>query len=246
MPEDDLTAPRFRVLIVDDQEPVRTFVQRVLQQRYEAVIAADAFEAMRLAETNGPFDLLVSDVKMPMMAGDELASNLRRTDPTLKVLYLTGYSGQLFATRNALSPGEAFLDKPTTVQGLLEAVALMLSGRIPPPRAARLRVPGAWVRLANDAGPIVLLNVNGLLAHIGTQVDVGSIWPLILDLPSACVHVRGRVVSTEPASSLSSDAPDGVEAVALAFIDASAETRSTLERICREHGLPQPAPKMIG
>src|SRR5258706_8147433 len=90
MPADDQTARRFRVLIVDDEEPVRTFVQRVLQQRYETASAADAVEAMQRARTEGPFDLVVTDVNMPKMAGDELAAQLRREGPTPKLCFLSG------------------------------------------------------------------------------------------------------------------------------------------------------------
>ena len=107
------------VLIVDDEEVVRTFVQRVLHEAgYETVTASD-----------GP-DLLLTDVNMPQMSGDELARQLRQTRPGLKVLYLTGFSDQLFQEKSTLWQDEAYLDKPCSVLALLQAVSLITVGRI--------------------------------------------------------------------------------------------------------------------
>lgn len=150
------SAPACRALVVDDEEPVRSLVDRVLRRRGDdTATAADGYEAIRIAETQGPFDLLVTDLAMPGMAGDELARRLRRVDPALKILYLTGYSDRLFEGRSILWEGEAFLDKPMSVQALVEAVTLLLSGRIPPPGAARVKVPGTSVCLANDEADLL-------------------------------------------------------------------------------------------
>ena len=67
---------------------------------------------------------------MPQMAGDELARRLRRDEPKLKILYLTGYSDRLFKDKVTLWEDEAFLDKPCTVKSLKEAVSLLLSGSL--------------------------------------------------------------------------------------------------------------------
>ena len=55
---------------------------------------------------------------MPQMTGDELARRLRQDEPALKVLYLTGYSDQLFKEKITLWQDEAFLEKPCTIDGL--------------------------------------------------------------------------------------------------------------------------------
>ena len=81
-------------------------------------------------ESEPPFDLLVTDLRMPGMGGDELARQVRQRQPELKVLYLTGFSDQLFRDKGAMWEGEAFLEKPVTATGLLEAVSLLLYGRI--------------------------------------------------------------------------------------------------------------------
>ena len=121
---------RIRVLVVDDEESILTFAERALSVAgYEVVVASDGPETLRLVDVQSrPFDLFVIDVQMPEMRGDELARQLRRRDPDVKVLYFTGYSDRLFDSRQTLWEHEAFIEKPVTVKGLLEAVALLLFG----------------------------------------------------------------------------------------------------------------------
>src|SRR5437667_5342382 len=127
------TAPKGpgRVLIVDDEEPVRRFVERVLHEAgYETSIAGDGPEAIDVAAKMSGIDVLVTDVMMPNMLGDELARRLRQNEPDLKVLYLTGYSDRLFKEKVTLWEAEAFLDKPCSVAGLRQAVSLLLYGHV--------------------------------------------------------------------------------------------------------------------
>jgi two-component system cell cycle sensor histidine kinase/response regulator CckA len=117
-----------RVLVVDDEESVRNFVSRVLREAgCSTTMASDGIEAIQAA-SNESFDLLLTDLMMPHMNGDEVARRLRAREPDLPVLYLTGYSDRLFAERMTLWESEAFLDKPCSVTGLLEAVSL-ITGR---------------------------------------------------------------------------------------------------------------------
>jgi CheY-like chemotaxis protein len=113
-----------RVLVVDDEAPIRTFTARVLRDAgYVTAVAANAPDALSIAEGEAPFDLFVLDVTMPGMRGDELARRLRQGSPDAKVLYLTGFSDRLFEERSVLWEGEAFVEKPVTPQGLREARA---------------------------------------------------------------------------------------------------------------------------
>ena len=83
-----------RVLIVDDEPAIRRFLDEVLRGAgYETVLAGDGEDAF---EIPGPFDLLLTDLMMPRMAGDVLALKMFKRDPKLKVLYLTGQSDRLF------------------------------------------------------------------------------------------------------------------------------------------------------
>jgi CheY-like chemotaxis protein len=130
---DDFTPASDRVrtvLIVDDDESIRLYVNRVLSEAgYRTTIAVDGADAIAAA-ARGPFDLLLTDVVMPNMSGAELAERLRQDRPRLKVLYLTGHSDWLFAQQNKLLEGEAFLEKPCTAVGLQQAVSLAITGSV--------------------------------------------------------------------------------------------------------------------
>jgi two-component system cell cycle sensor histidine kinase/response regulator CckA len=122
-----------RVLVVDDEEPVRKFVERVLREvGYETRLASDGPEALEVAKSGAAIDILVTDLMMPQMTGDELARRMRQDEPALKVLYLTGFSDRLFKEKSTLWEDEAFLEKPCSVKGLLEAVSLLYSGKLEP------------------------------------------------------------------------------------------------------------------
>jgi len=129
---------RYRVLVVDDEESIRTLVDRVLRDAgYATTIAPDGATAVALAASVEPFDLLLTDMMMPEMCGDELARHLRLRHPDLRVLYLTGFADRLFATRPVLSSNESFIEKPVTVTGLREAVSLAIFGHTQGPQSAR-------------------------------------------------------------------------------------------------------------
>jgi two-component system cell cycle sensor histidine kinase/response regulator CckA len=122
---------------VDDEETVRRFVERVLQDAgYQTASASGGAEAIEAAARLGSFELLVTDVMMPQMNGDELARRLRLKEPDLKILYLTGFCDRLFKEKVTLWENEAFLEKPCSLKSLKEAVSLLLSGHLD-------RTPGA-------------------------------------------------------------------------------------------------------
>ena len=125
-----------RVLIVDDQASVRSFVSRVLTEAgYTTATASNGPEALNIIETTGPVSVLVTDLVMPEMRGDELVRRVRQTHGRLKVLYVTGQRDQLLQDPAALEAHEAVLDKPFRIQDLLEAVSTLLSQADPSVRA---------------------------------------------------------------------------------------------------------------
>ena len=116
------------ILLVDDEPSIREFLRVVLSEAgYSVAMAADGEQALNVP---GSFDLLLTDLRMPRMTGDELARRMRLRDPELKVLYLTGYSDSLFEAKGHLWDGEAFLDKPATAEGVLEAIKMLLSEQV--------------------------------------------------------------------------------------------------------------------
>ena len=122
------TAPR--VLVVDDDPSVRLFAERVLRDGgYDVTAVADGETALSfVSRQQRPYDLFLVDLMMPVMTGDELAAALRRVEPDIKVLYFTAFGDQLFKEKGLLWHDEAYLDKPVTATGLLEAVSLLLYG----------------------------------------------------------------------------------------------------------------------
>ena len=127
------------MLVVDDEKSIRVFADRALRGAgYDVVVASDGPEALRLVEGEPrAFDLFVVDVAMPQMRGDELGRRLRQQNPDVKVLYFTGHSDRLFESRQSLWEHEAFIEKPVTMSGLLEAVSLLLFGHTNGPGVGR-------------------------------------------------------------------------------------------------------------
>jgi CheY-like chemotaxis protein len=125
------TSEPVRILIVDDEESIRTYVDRVLSKAgYRTTLAVDGPDAIKVAAAGGRFDLLLTDVMMPEMTGAEVARRLRQGQPHLKVLYLTGFADQLFTEKVTLWEDEAFLEKPCSAAALLQAVSLAVTGSI--------------------------------------------------------------------------------------------------------------------
>jgi two-component system cell cycle sensor histidine kinase/response regulator CckA len=119
------------VLVVDDEREVRELEQSMLEHAGYEVFAADAgAAALSIVGDGQGVDLVVADLMMPEMDGTEMMRRLRAVRPDLKVLFVTGYSDHLFEDQPWLWEGVAFLDKPFTMNGLLEAVSTLLSGRI--------------------------------------------------------------------------------------------------------------------
>jgi CheY-like chemotaxis protein len=116
-----------RVLFVDDDSSVLRSLDRVLRNAgYRMTSVTNTEDALHVARTDGAFTLLITDLRMPRMMGEELARRVREVQSGIKVLYLTAYSGQLFEERITLQEDEAFLEKPCTVASLLEAVSQLL------------------------------------------------------------------------------------------------------------------------
>jgi two-component system, cell cycle sensor histidine kinase and response regulator CckA len=120
-----------RVLVVDDEEPMRRFVDQVMQSAgFETSLAADGDEALALAANSPSFDLLITDEVMPRLAGHQLARYMRERYRGIKVLYISGYRDELFKEKGSLWADEAFLEKPFNPDGLTDAVSQLLFGAL--------------------------------------------------------------------------------------------------------------------
>jgi PAS domain S-box-containing protein len=112
------------ILLVEDEESLRTMAGRILARNgYLVREAAGGAEAIRLAgDAAGHVDLLVTDMVMPGMLGDEVADRIRAVRPGLPVLYMTGYAQQVLAFRGIAAPDLDVVQKPFTETVLLTRV----------------------------------------------------------------------------------------------------------------------------
>ena len=116
------------VLLVEDDAAVREAAARALGSGgYRVIAAAGAAEALDALEAEAhPPAMLVTDVVMPDTTGRELADQLRREQPGLRVLFLSGYAQDLIGHHGVLDPTESFLAKPFTATSLLSTVRKVL------------------------------------------------------------------------------------------------------------------------
>lgn len=116
------------ILVVEDQEQLRTFIEVVLESYgYRVLCAADGLEAIRMAEQHtGAIHLLLTDVVMLGVNGRELARRICDIRSETRVIFMSGYSEGTIARRGILSPGLEFLQKPFTPEVLTSKIRRVL------------------------------------------------------------------------------------------------------------------------
>jgi len=118
------------VLVAEDDPSVRTLVKSVLERNgYRVLVAEDGLAALELArQEKGRIDLLLSDVVMPGMNGRALRDALLESYPELRVLFMSGYTGDVLAGLGELDRDVSLVPKPFTPEILLGAVRKLLGG----------------------------------------------------------------------------------------------------------------------
>jgi len=131
-PEPEPVAPRTEglmghgnILLVEDEASLRRLTRRFLEEYgYNVIEASSGVDALRRwTQLPRPIDLLVTDMVMPGgVSGGDLARQLRKSEPKLRVLFTSGYTVEMIGPQENLQPGVNFLPKPYTRQVLAKAV----------------------------------------------------------------------------------------------------------------------------
>lgn len=122
----DLTGTE-RILLVEDEDAVRTFSQRALGNKGYEVLAADSGEsalAIMEKQDNKRLDLIITDVVMPNMDGPTLVQRIRQSSPDLKIIFISGYSEDKL--KDYMGTNTWFLPKPFTLKQLASKVKEVL------------------------------------------------------------------------------------------------------------------------
>jgi CheY-like chemotaxis protein len=120
-----------RVLIADDEDSMRSLVARAIaMDGHEIVTAQDGAEALDiLTDSEGAFDLLLTDIKMPIMDGIALALAAARDFPALTILLMTGFADQRERASGLNAIVHDVITKPFSVADIRAAVADALAAR---------------------------------------------------------------------------------------------------------------------
>jgi two-component system, cell cycle sensor histidine kinase and response regulator CckA len=112
------------ILLVEDAEALRVMIREILEAAgYSIIDCGDPGDALQKAATAGTvIDLVVTDVIMPRMSGPELVRSLLANQPTLKVLYMSGYTDAAISQHDVLEAGAQFIQKPFSTGSLLRKV----------------------------------------------------------------------------------------------------------------------------
>jgi CheY-like chemotaxis protein len=115
-----------RILIVDDEEPLRACLRTMLElEGHQVTEACNGAKAWNLFNI-GQFDLVITDLQMPVMEGNKLAIGIKLLAPSLPILMITACER---TRRDARNPVDALLNKPFTVAELRYALGKLLSLR---------------------------------------------------------------------------------------------------------------------
>lgn len=124
--------PMARILVAEDEDILRGLLQRALGEAgHEVITAADGAEALDLLTSGPPFDLLLADIKMPVMDGIALALATARCQPETVILLMTGYAEQRERAHGLDALIHGIVAKPFTVADIRFEVAAALAVRAP-------------------------------------------------------------------------------------------------------------------
>ena len=119
------------ILVVEDQSDVRELLMCVLSDEgFEVLEADNGSDALRILQANKHrIHVMVTDVLMPGMNGGELADHAQQLNEKLKVLFISGFTGQVLIQEKVPSPGRKFLAKPFSPYDLVNQIKDLIAAR---------------------------------------------------------------------------------------------------------------------
>ena len=147
------TAPHETVLVVEDEDDLRVITTRILSRAgYQVLAATGGAQAIHLAQNHpGPIHLLLTDVIMPKMMGNDVAARVEKIRPGIPVLYMSGYAEPVLTENGTLPDGVTLVEKPFTSRELLDGVRRFLHRPGAPTQAEQ--PPAGQGAPATDAQP---------------------------------------------------------------------------------------------
>jgi two-component system NtrC family sensor kinase len=122
------------ILVVEDDDGVRQYASEILRDlNYQIIEARDAASALRLLDADKPFDLLLTDVVLPGKNGRELATEIEKRRPGIKIIFMTGYSRNAIVHHGRLDRGTELITKPLIEGVLARKIRQVLDGPAPKP-----------------------------------------------------------------------------------------------------------------
>jgi hypothetical protein len=120
------------ILLVEDEEALREVTRRILAGAgYRVIAAANGAAALaQAAERREPIDLLLTDVIMPHMHGPQLAAQIRRARPSIRVMFMSGFAQPMLGSGGHLDPGVILVEKPFSGATLLAKVGQVLNREV--------------------------------------------------------------------------------------------------------------------
>jgi response regulator RpfG family c-di-GMP phosphodiesterase len=175
-----------KILFVDDEENVLHSIRRELRKKFDIETAAGGMQALDILKNEGPFAVIVSDMKMPKMDGVELLSKVRDLYPDTVRLMLTGHA-DLDTAIEAVNSGRIFrfLTKPCTVEALAGSLSLALRqyqlivaerDLLNKTLKGSIRMLSELLSLADSRAFSSGFRIKDLVAKIAGDLGLASLW----------------------------------------------------------------------
>ncbi|THB78969.1 MAG: response regulator [Desulfobulbaceae bacterium] len=177
-----------KILFVDDELHILDSMRRQLRKRFKVVTAEGGQEALEKFKTDGPFSVVVSDMRMPGMDGVELLSRIKEEYPDTVRMMLTGNADQETATE-AVNKGQIFrfLNKPCPIPVLVTSLALALrqyklltaeKELLDETLKGSVQVLSELMSFTNSTAFSSCLRIRSLVVHVGEALSVQKLWQL--------------------------------------------------------------------